>query len=605
MRRDWRPTESADLDDEKLEPAATHDPRVAPGKTTLTSALRRKAAPAPSAAAPPPGNDVDVARAGFVGAASAFPHRDVIERSFGAPLPATAYLDEHAGRASAALGADGYALGEQVAFATATPSLALAAHEAAHVIQATAGVALHGGDGAYEAHADLVAERVVRGESAAELLRDGPAAATAVRKQVAGGSGGSSAAAAPGPASPGGSPAQRMQAAIATGEPAVVRALQRELRQPAAADPAHPAPDAGEALTAARHWMMERIAAIRDSYAARRAAAETGPTPADEAADEAAAQPAADQPASGAGGAHHGRGGGNHPGARGGAAHPAHGRPPDPSHTGATEAVEVAMDTECMPLLEGLLEGDPQVRYEHPDAAVTRKVAAAVRLHSTRRAVGQVTNDQAAETEARAHGGVHTGNWCGAFAYTQAEQGGGFDRRWSENMQGTPGIVAALHYRGSMLRTWMWIDGHWIALRDYHRQRGSERSYEEVQRAAPQGGIEPGDLALIDNAFGTNPDHIATVISFDGRYLTAVGGNQGPGDRAVSRSDAPFDLSRNPEPNDVPRVPGSNGQKPSRVHGIGRWSIVDYEQHTYALADTMPTKPPAAAPAAHHRGRGH
>src|SRR5690606_17781893 len=61
------------------------------------------------------------------------------------------------------------------------PDLHTAAHEAAHVVQQRAGVALAGGVGqagdAYEQHADAVAERVLRGESAVELL--GPAASGA------------------------------------------------------------------------------------------------------------------------------------------------------------------------------------------------------------------------------------------------------------------------------------------------------------------------------------------------------------------------------------------------------------------------------------------
>ncbi len=82
-------------------------------------------------------------------------------------LGATAYVDEVAGRASASLGADGYALGDQVAFASPAPSLFVAAHEAAHVMQASHGVhrssRAPGGDD-LERHADAVAERVVRGE---------------------------------------------------------------------------------------------------------------------------------------------------------------------------------------------------------------------------------------------------------------------------------------------------------------------------------------------------------------------------------------------------------------------------------------------------------
>lgn len=160
--------------------------------------VRRKAVAAPSwagaagadasasAARGSNAGELDVARAGLSGApAASFPHRDAIERSFGTSLPATAHTDEAAVSASKQLGADGYALGSQVAFASSSPSLALAAHEAAHVMQATSGVQMHGGDGgsdAYEAHADAVADRVVRGESARELLAVGPVAAPAVRR---------------------------------------------------------------------------------------------------------------------------------------------------------------------------------------------------------------------------------------------------------------------------------------------------------------------------------------------------------------------------------------------------------------------------------------
>lgn len=130
-------------------------------------------------------SDSTIARAGFSGPSAAdYPHRGAIEKSFGAPLPATAHTGGAAARASEALGADGYALGDQVGFASASPSLELAAHEAAHVMQSTSGVQLHGGAGAHEDHADAVAARVVRGESAADLLAAGPAGASGASPQV-------------------------------------------------------------------------------------------------------------------------------------------------------------------------------------------------------------------------------------------------------------------------------------------------------------------------------------------------------------------------------------------------------------------------------------
>lgn len=72
------------------------------------------------------------------------------------------------------MGALAYASGNQIAFKEA-PSLELAAHEAAHIVQQQSGkVQLAGGVGKvgdeYEQHADAVAAKVVSGESAQGLL---------------------------------------------------------------------------------------------------------------------------------------------------------------------------------------------------------------------------------------------------------------------------------------------------------------------------------------------------------------------------------------------------------------------------------------------------
>ena len=139
------------------------------------------------------------------------------------------------------------------------------------------------------------------------------------------------------------------------------------------------------------------------------------------------------------------------------------------------------------------------------------------------------------------------------------------------------------------------------------------------RQVATEKGIEPGDLVLIDSSFGTNPDHITTAVSFDGRYLRTVGGNQGS-DRRDDESGVStngFDLTRNPDANDVTKyetgpdgkkqpvlegtgdqqhrvVDPTKGPKNKRVHGVGRWSIVDFEIHIYRVNTTKPPKPPTA-----------
>ena len=116
-----------------------------------------------------------VADRGIVGNSTALPFLDVIQSSFGRHdvSGVAAHTDPSAQQASEKLGARAYAKGNHVAFA-GTPDLHTAAHEAAHVVQQRAGVHLKGGVGQtgdyYETHADAVADRVVKGESAQDLL---------------------------------------------------------------------------------------------------------------------------------------------------------------------------------------------------------------------------------------------------------------------------------------------------------------------------------------------------------------------------------------------------------------------------------------------------
>jgi len=184
---------------------------MAPGRRTLTASLvparepspsrdeppvQRKAAPADMAAwtavafgdfsnlpvqlrasgAPGTSDPAAVARQGTAGGSSALPHLDQIQASFGSAHDLGGVRAQVGGAATAAcdaLGATAYAHDGAVGFAGA-PDLHTAAHEAAHVVQQRGGVHLKGavsevGD-AYEQHADAVADRVVRGESAAPLL---------------------------------------------------------------------------------------------------------------------------------------------------------------------------------------------------------------------------------------------------------------------------------------------------------------------------------------------------------------------------------------------------------------------------------------------------
>jgi len=116
-----------------------------------------------------------LAKEGTAGRSEALPFLDVIQKSFGRHDVSgiEAFVGGPAKKASQAMGAQAYATGNKVAFAQ-SPDLHTAAHEPAHIVQQRGGVSLKGGVGQagdqYEQHADTVADKVVQGESAEELL---------------------------------------------------------------------------------------------------------------------------------------------------------------------------------------------------------------------------------------------------------------------------------------------------------------------------------------------------------------------------------------------------------------------------------------------------
>ncbi|MEZ4403299.1 MAG: D-Ala-D-Ala carboxypeptidase family metallohydrolase [Kofleriaceae bacterium] len=127
-----------------------------------------------------PGEVRAAAAHGLGGGGGALPFASQIQASFGAAADVsqiTAHVGGVAAEACDTIGATAYASGNQVAFA-GSPDLHTAAHEAAHVVQQARGVNLYGGVGvagdAYERHADEVADRVVAGRSAEDLLADRP-----------------------------------------------------------------------------------------------------------------------------------------------------------------------------------------------------------------------------------------------------------------------------------------------------------------------------------------------------------------------------------------------------------------------------------------------
>ncbi len=109
-----------------------------------------------------PGEEADLARAGFASPARELPYRTTMERAFGQPLGhVKAHVGPEAREASIAMGAEAYALGSEVAFDSPSPSPETVAHEVAHVVQQTPEAATSGG-GASEAAVEREADRAAR-----------------------------------------------------------------------------------------------------------------------------------------------------------------------------------------------------------------------------------------------------------------------------------------------------------------------------------------------------------------------------------------------------------------------------------------------------------
>jgi hypothetical protein len=120
----------------------------------------------------------DVADGGFKGGGHEIPHRAAMEQSFGMDFGhVRAHTDAGASRANDTLGSHAYAMGDQVAFKSASPAPALVAHELTHVVQHSQnpqGKTDGSVDTAGEAEAEAVESAVSSGKPAHTALRSGP-----------------------------------------------------------------------------------------------------------------------------------------------------------------------------------------------------------------------------------------------------------------------------------------------------------------------------------------------------------------------------------------------------------------------------------------------
>ncbi len=275
-------------------------------------------------------------------------------------------------------------------------------------------------------------------------------------------------------------------------------------------------------------------------------------------------------------------------------------------------------------------------RWEHPRKDVQDAVLAAIQLSAVFSAESFLGKDDDAKKKSQGLFGM-TSDWCGMFAaYSYKEQDLDSDLR--QGWLHVKNVEEYFTYRHAVnpdrVPKWIWAkdpaDGvdRWLLTKEYHTKRSSMRSWLDA-RAIFDGknlDIRPGDILLLDYGDPAEVNHIAMVQSYDKatKTLFTIGGNDGgytvdndprhtaPAEGSVdARKEAAtgkalkrgsghgvgigsHDLASQPDPATV--KPGKNLPK-TRVYGIGRPSISDFEQHFYdpSIAKEPPTKKPKGA----------
>lgn len=222
-------------------------------------------------------------------------------------------------------------------------------------------------------------------------------------------------------------------------------------------------------------------------------------------------------------------------------------------------------------------------------------------------------------------------DWCGMFVGASLYRGGGLDEELRKGFLHTSNVLDFFNYtqkvNAARAPRSVWADGEWHDLKTYHASRGAPRMW--TGRAAVTATMEgdgaldvrPGDVVLIDH-WGNRkaPQHITMVESYDpktkilatiegntsgiqapdGKVTDAEGGehwkaHRGPDGSGVNTRDmtnmSKASRAANKEQHEANKAADAagprgsyTGKKGSTVFGIGRPSVCDFEEHSYATA---------------------
>jgi hypothetical protein len=251
--------------------------------------------------------------------------------------------------------------------------------------------------------------------------------------------------------------------------------------------------------------------------------------------------------------------------------------------------------------------------WEIVDAASRDAVLAAIQLEAATDAQGDLlTNSETVHKRVTKSAGMGAKDeWCGFFVQDNF-QNATLDSDLRKGFFHTDNVQDYFQYvyarNPDRIMKWIWADASWQELHAYHLSRGAERRWLDYATLSAGGSLDirPGDIALIDRGLDGTPNHIVMVQSYDPMTstLVSVGGNDGglvidndpkhaapAGESSAAKSSREMreaatgeNLKAGPGPGHVgisAHEVAASGKSRGAIFGIGRPSIVDFEEHRY------------------------
>jgi len=256
-------------------------------------------------------------------------------------------------------------------------------------------------------------------------------------------------------------------------------------------------------------------------------------------------------------------------------------------------------------------------RWLVDDLAARDAVLAAVQLQAATDAQGELETDwkTVRERVTKAASMPVESEWCGMFSGDHLIKAS-LDEDLRHGFLSTYSLEDFFTYRYDQfperVRKWIWDDDGWQELRVHHNARGALRRWLPRSEMSAGGALDirPGDVVLIDPDRKGAADHIVMAASYDPatNTLVTIGGNDsgfvlmGPKDKEPG-ADPKLDTAEAAtglelKPGGGGRVAVGvhqvtpDGKKPAIVYGVGRPSLVDLEERTYAFKPLDKPPPP-------------